>query len=150
MNKEQLNKAIDKELKRLDKKRSGSVTGAYLTEAQVVGGSIPPQTIGCKKLLGTYTFSRIHQSIEVKCGDIIWNELENTKKRLLCSECQSREDEKVIIDEAGNIPKGKYPMLDKLMKETFESLKQDSNNRIVCSGEVRKGMSTLGAKINGN
>jgi len=45
MNKSKLNKAIDKELKRLKSKRSGGVSGAYLTEAQVVGGSIPPQTI---------------------------------------------------------------------------------------------------------
>ena len=45
MNKSQLNKAIEKEVERLDKKRSGGVSGAYFPEAEKVEGSIPSQTI---------------------------------------------------------------------------------------------------------
>lgn len=49
---------------------------------------------GCNLILGTYCFSTIHKPIEVKCGDIIWNETKDTKKRLLCSECQGKQDAK--------------------------------------------------------
>ncbi len=56
---------------------------------------------GCKLVLGVFTYSIINSPIEVKCGDIIWNEVRGIKRRLLCSRCQRLEDEKCSPNHGG-------------------------------------------------
>jgi len=50
---------------------------------------------GCRELLGKFIFSKIYSAIELRCGDIIWNEVEATKRRLLCSKCQGELESEV-------------------------------------------------------
>jgi hypothetical protein len=63
-----------------------------LKDKQTETGS-PVKFKGCRIKQGEFIYSRINTSIELHCGDIIWDEVNNTKKRLLCSSCQHEEDE---------------------------------------------------------
>jgi len=47
---------------------------------------------GCGLILGVYNFSILNNPIKLKCGDIIWDELRDIKRKLLCSKCQGALD----------------------------------------------------------
>ena len=52
-----------------------------------MSGEEDTQKIGCRKLLNKFIFSKL--PIELMCGDLIWNEVDDIKKYVYCSECQS-------------------------------------------------------------